>query len=729
MQKRVSINLENCYGIKQFDFEFCFEQNSSIKKKSVFGIYASNGAMKSSFAKTFTDYQNSGDSKDLRYPSRKTIREINDENGNPLVNDQIYVIHPFLESFESDKVSLLLATKSLKERYEKIHKDLNEKKDEFIREIKKSSKIRDNIANENFILNDFKEQDLYVCLENMHSEIKNLKISDISKIKYKDIFNPDVEKFLLDEDNKKLLEEYIERFDELLEEADYFVKDIFTHNNASDVSKYLKNSGFYKANHKVLLESEKGTQIVNSDENFLNIIDTEKKRIFGDESLIEKFEKIDNAITAKENLKKFRTFLEKNKFIIPDLVDIDGLKKKFWLNYIKIEEDRYNELIFLYRSGKDEIKGIIEEAKKEFTLWEEVKDKFNSRFKVPFIVKIENKEDVILGSDTPTIKFEFKDSNEEYIADRENAMKVLSQGEKKALYLLDIIYEIEVRRKNNQETIFIFDDIADSFDYMNKYAIVEYMIDISKDDFFYQIILTHNFDFFRTLNSRFIPDDNCYIAEKNDSGIKLQKASFVKMPLREWIKNASKNENYVIALIPFIRNVIEYTKGTDEQNYLSLTSMLHLKNDTLLLTNKDLEFILAHELPNAGIKIVNPTNRIFDTIKSCSNKCLASNCNNLEEKIVLSIGIRLEAEYYMYNKMKPVITDIDTKIQKWTTGTMVGKYKKEFPSERNTINILDRVNLMTPENIHLNSFMYEPLIDLSGDHLCKLYRDVSHLDQ
>ncbi len=34
---------------------------------------------------------------------------------------------------------------------------------------------------------------------------------------------------------------------------------------------------------------------------------------------------------------------------------------------------------------------------------------------------------------------------------------------------------------------------------------------------------------------------------------------------------------------------------------------------------------------------------------------------------------------------------------------------------------------MTPENIHLNSFMYEPIIDMSDAHLRKLYEDVLKL--
>ena len=35
---------------------------------------------------------------------------------------------------------------------------------------------------------------------------------------------------------------------------------------------------------------------------------------------------------------------------------------------------------------------------------------------------------------------------------------------------------------------------------------------------------------------------------------------------------------------------------------------------------------------------------------------------------------------------------------------------------------------MTPENIHVNSFMYEPIVDMSDDHLRKLYGKVLELE-
>ena len=34
---------------------------------------------------------------------------------------------------------------------------------------------------------------------------------------------------------------------------------------------------------------------------------------------------------------------------------------------------------------------------------------------------------------------------------------------------------------------------------------------------------------------------------------------------------------------------------------------------------------------------------------------------------------------------------------------------------------------MTPENIHLNSFMYEPILDMSDQHLRDLYKKAKNL--
>lgn len=55
------------------------------------------------------------------------------------------------------------------------------------------------------------------------------------------------------------------------------------------------------------------------------------------------------------------------------------------------------------------------------------------------------------------------------------------------------------------------------------------------------------------------------------------------------------------------------------------------------------------------------------------------------------------------------------------TAALLRKFQEQFPTERDVLSTLQSVALMTPENIHLNSFMYEPILDMSDVHLRKLY--------
>jgi hypothetical protein len=55
------------------------------------------------------------------------------------------------------------------------------------------------------------------------------------------------------------------------------------------------------------------------------------------------------------------------------------------------------------------------------------------------------------------------------------------------------------------------------------------------------------------------------------------------------------------------------------------------------------------------------------------------------------------------------------------------KFKEKFAAQVKEVSVLQRVVLMTPENIHLNSFMYEPILDMSDNHLRQLYKDVLDL--
>ena len=63
------------------------------------------------------------------------------------------------------------------------------------------------------------------------------------------------------------------------------------------------------------------------------------------------------------------------------------------------------------------------------------------------------------------------------------------------------------------------------------------------------------------------------------------------------------------------------------------------------------------------------------------------------------------------------ITGVQTRI-------LYDRYCNDFPDQTINIQILESVNIMTPENIHLNSFMYEPILDMGIGDLRDLYKTV-----
>lgn len=56
---------------------------------------------------------------------------------------------------------------------------------------------------------------------------------------------------------------------------------------------------------------------------------------------------------------------------------------------------------------------------------------------------------------------------------------------------------------------------------------------------------------------------------------------------------------------------------------------------------------------------------------------------------------------------------------------LIKAYKENINDER--MNILEIVAMITPENIHLNSFMFEPILDMSLKYLYKIYNEIKLL--
>jgi len=724
--KKIKFDFQNCYGIKKLSQELTFEN------KRTFAVYAPNGVMKTSFAKTLDDYAKDFETKDLAFPDRNTVRNILVDD-KPIDKNSIFVIESYNKDYKSEKISTLLANSKLKQDYEEVHKEIGKSITNLTKRLKQLSGLtgrKDSI--EDTISNIFRKEFLDFLLEK-EEEITRSSTLPFHDIKYQIIFNDTVSKFLENQELKKDISDYIEKYNELTEKSPYLGKE-FKFHHAEAVQKQLVSNNFFKGGHSVNLFNEelKNGEKYSSDEELNNILQSEKKKIFSNEELQGKFDKITNKLSNKE-LKDFRDYLIENKEILPELADLDNFSKKIWVSYLVNQKELFLDLVNKYKSGQSEIKKLVESAKSEKTDWEDVIRIFNSRFShLPFLLKIKNKEDVILRSDVETIEFLFKDdAGEKLFDEKEDLLKILSTGEQRALYILNIIFEVEARKKEAGETLFIIDDIADSFDYKNKYAIIEYLKSMSEISNFYMIILTHNFDFFRTIESRKISTySQCLISIKNNEGIKLIPMKGLKNPfIHDW-KNNLSDKKKLIASIPFVRNLVEYKEGFDDANghYLTLTSVLHSKSKTEAILVKDIKDIFEKNLSNISFPIDFLQESIMRVIFAAADECLTADEGvNLENKIVLSIAIRLKAENFMKSKITSEQTLINIDSDSNQTWNLLKAYEEEFNNEKDNIELLRRVNLITPENIHINSFMYEPILDMGDGELRELYKSVKNI--
>lgn len=61
------------------------------------------------------------------------------------------------------------------------------------------------------------------------------------------------------------------------------------------------------------------------------------------------------------------------------------------------------------------------------------------------------------------------------------------------------------------------------------------------------------------------------------------------------------------------------------------------------------------------------------------------------------------------------------------TGELLKVLKKYYSDTYPEVCLLmNRVVMLTSENIHVNNFMFEPLVDISSLHLKQLYKEICH---
>ncbi|UXA55098.1 hypothetical protein M0D45_10660 [Xanthomonas prunicola] len=716
---RLSVDLKNCYGISELVHEFDFTNSNG------YAIYAPNGFMKTSFSKAFDDFSKGRETKDLIFPDRASHKVIKDDAGIDIAADSVFVVEPYNADFASENTSLLLVNSEVKKKYDYALKEIADKQSALVLKLKQLSGLTGRtITVETEILKCFGKKSLAELVDSLEEQVNAGTPSQLSSVVYAEVFNDKTVGLLDSGSIKHQLEEYIQQYNELVSNSDVLSKQ-FNHYGASTVNKQLKDNGFFEAKHTVNLKTKDGMKEVTTADQLAEKIEEERKKILTDKDLATKFDAIDKKIQNTE-LRKFRDYLFDNQHILPYLKDFKKLQKELWIAYLVDQKDLYSQFLDAYRTSKVTIEEAVGQAKSERTEWEAVVDSFNKRFSVPFKMIVANQDDVILKGSQPSISFNFRDGDGESDVARESLLKVLSQGERRSLYILNILFEIETRRKKGAVTILVIDDIADSFDYKNKYAIIEYLKDIFSSGKFMCLFLSHNFDFYRSISGRLNLNWSCKLhATKTGRKLKLVQEKYQNNPFDYW-KNNITTPAYCISAIPFVRNLAEFCGHKDE--FLKLTSLLHVKDDTDTLTLDELCAIYKKILADKQqLALTPPAKFVIDVIHEEAESVLnqQEEAIELEGKIVLSIAIRLLAERHMIRTINNAV--FIKAIKKNQTIKLLQEYKRLGLGRLEDVFVLEQVNLMTPENIHLNSFMYEPILDLGIAHLKALYAEVKLL--
>jgi len=785
MQK-LRVNLENCYGISKLNHDFDFSEYNSqliyapngVMKSSFTKVFDAYQHDKKAdirdriFVNKNPKHEITVDGNDIDLKMIFVIKPFEDSFHSENISE-ILLKEEYKKEYEKIVLDLKLSKRDFMSKMVGYFKYIQQTGDSLD---SGDMKIINHISGPDEIERLFvdlfagkeynSELDFYEVILDVPEKMKKKEeIGGFSQIKYGVIFNDKTagEKgFLVESGYRSLLSKYVERYKKLIEGSKYFNLN-FTHTSAEKVVAQMEEAHYFDSrNKKGESADQNGFQLYNKlsgardpreKEELIEEIKALKNELTKDSEFSAHLAAIDKALDGSKSTKvtkKFKDYILEEEFD-PKFISLLGsaklssVKQELIYTYIADSGDSFTSFVEKTNTAYKAIEDLVKKVRDdETTVWHKAVSEFNDRFRVPFVVSVsDNEKDKILlnGLKLQSLEYWFcqvcgadanricKHDKEEMVEMSESKLtsknedSILSQGERRAFYLLNIIFEIKYRKENNLPTLFIIDDIADSFDYQNKYAIAEYLKEISETPFFYSIILTHNFDFFRTLKSRLEikkPAEEgewFYLAEKSDHGVSLipQNKKNIIEPFKDWQQKLTNcglaDAKYIYATMLMMRNIIDYS-GIFKEKWKFLNDLIHGRGDNFEdVTMEEVERVLkAVGLNNVSFEAPIKDEKYFGLMKKIVDDVVKNDSLSLEDKIVVSLYMRLATERHLRNC----------------------GYKKSLREmiKAAEIDLLDnieqlkRVNLITPEHIHINSFMYEPLIDMDKNQIVDLYKNV-----
>lgn len=718
--QNLQIKATNAYGIRSIDHNFTFKKGSCI------AIYAPNGTCKTSLRKAMEAWSDNASVRDAFFPGRSSSFSLTTTPGGELKRENVICFQSMGDlaraRFFDDR---LLASPDLKARYIRD-------KEAHDAELKGLlSSLRKEVASGNNSPKD-DEMTSYITeltgtnnlVDALSALVKNIESREdplyVTKYKLSDVLCKSVENALAKPGVQESFSDYAKVRNEVLEKSVYFGNG-FDYLAASSLATELEKSKFFDAGHTLMLRNRDDASVIaiESCEEFKSTIDAEIARIDSDPIVIAHFKTADEKLGRVAAVKKFKALIGSDSELASAIADPPTIKLAYLNHAARLHKEEISQYLKHRKAYLRRMTSFNNELSVEKNDWDKAIQMFLNRFRLPVRPFVKNRGNVVLGIDEPSIAFKYQDSD----VDNDVLMTNLSEGEKKALYMLSVIFEVERSKRLSGPKLYVFDDVVDSFDYINKYAFIEYLRDFVGADDAYAILLTHNFDFFRTVTSRLgsnFERQNCLVAEKDAFGkVDLKAAEFInKNPLTAW-KSRLANDEMKIASIAMVRELVEMREGSNSRDYALLSSVLHGRKDGQDVTFNDMsDCFLAH----IGCNILAGDNRKVQDVLAVKCKQIVTKKGRLElqDKIVLSIGIRTMVERYILKSFAEHDIEVPTSN---TLGKLIGSFKDMLPEAYlNHADCMEQASLIVPENIHINGFMYEPLVDIGSHRFVNLYQ-------
>lgn len=696
--------VENAFGIKSLHLNL-----ENDKKMYQELIYSKNGSFKTSFSNTLYNLSN-GTLENVfdRLTDEKAILDISIlENGKEIKNfdnrfvvfsREIYEQHSKLLSDYSSELETLT---------------IDKKNSEYINELLTEETIEIKLQIDNYLkgtgLNFEILLDMFSNLEDGYLDriiqllntIINHEAQDISEINIKKIYQKAYD--IVDQSEfQSKISNYIQVLENKIN-AQLFDKNFNENNclqfiNNVDKAKYLsetKSRGLFLKD-KVYYDIDEVKKI----------FEEEIKKISKDPEIIEQSKEITKLMgTAKES-EFLKESIQKNPLLVKQL---SAGRKNILLSYLKSSSIDYNYWLEVVKKAKKELNNVLKIAQDKQTNFERAIEIYKNRFHPIFDIKIVNKAESMLGIKTPTITF-YHNRYCEIPVSETKLSQILSSGEKTTLNILKFIVEYENCKKYHP--FIILDDIVETFDYSNRYAFMEYINDLVNLDV-PTIVMTHNFEFYRTVSKR-IPKLRKSVASANSNGVvDIQTNNRINKNMENVLKYSNIYDFF--CAIPYLREIktilLEDTKTLD--------SCLHYKEKTSKLQIKD----ILLQFPSNAIKSlkIDENDIYMEKLFEIADNLSGFDDFDIVKKTILSLSCRLLIERKIIANNFNLLTNINTN----QTAQLLDLYgEKLFP---NVKKYLEAVQLSTPEFIHANAFMYEPLIDINGKYLFELYNQIKKI--